>query len=70
MNATMTVTINGESREIPDGLNVAEMLVHLEITPDRVAIERNGDILPRALWQGTAVAASDVYEIVHFVGGG
>lgn len=66
----MTVTINGESREIPNGLSVAEMLAHLGIAGDRVAIERNRDILPRAEWQGTAVAASDVYEIVHFVGGG
>lgn len=66
----MTVTINGESREIPDGLSVSEMLAHLEINGDRVAIERNRDILPRAQWQGTTVQASDVYEIVHFVGGG
>lgn len=66
----MTVTINGDSREIPDGLSVAEMLAHLGITADRVAIERNRDILPRAQWQGTAVAANDSYEIVHFVGGG
>lgn len=66
----MTVTINGESREIPDGLNVTGMLAHLGITADRVAIERNRDILPRAQWQGTAVEVGDVYEIVHFVGGG
>jgi len=66
----LIVTINGESREIPDGLSVADMLGHLGIAGDRVAIERNRDILPRAQWQGTAVAANDVYEIVHFVGGG
>lgn len=66
----MTVTINGEPREIPDGLNVAELLGHLGITADRVAIERNRDILPRAQWKGTVVAANDSYEIVHFVGGG
>jgi thiamine biosynthesis protein ThiS len=66
----MTVTINGESQEIPDGLNVAELLGHLGIIADRVAIERNRDILPRAQWKGTAVAANDCYEIVHFVGGG
>lgn len=66
----MTVTINGESQEVPDGLNVAEMLAHLGITSDRVAIERNRDILPRAQWPATAVAANDSYEIVHFVGGG
>jgi len=66
----LTVTINGESREIPNGLSVIEMLAYLGIAGDRVAIERNRDILPRAQWQGTAVAAKDVYEIVHFVGGG
>lgn len=66
----MTVTINGESREIPDGLNVADLLGHLGIAADRVAIERNRDILPRAQWKETAVAANDSYEIVHFVGGG
>ncbi|MGB6481910.1 MAG: sulfur carrier protein ThiS [Candidatus Acidiferrales bacterium] len=66
----MTVTVNGEAREIPDGLNVAELLAHLGIAADRVAIERNHDILPRAQWLGTAVESNDSYEIVHFVGGG
>ncbi len=66
----MTVTINGEAREIPDGLSVVELLGHLGITADRVAIERNRDILPRAQWQGTAVETNDSYEIVHFIGGG
>jgi thiamine biosynthesis protein ThiS len=66
----MTVTINGESREIPDGLSVADLLGHLGLAFDRVAIERNRDILPRAQWRETAVKPSDSYEIVHFVGGG
>jgi sulfur carrier protein len=66
----VTVIINGETREIPDGLTVAELLGHLGIAAERVAIERNRDILPRAQWKGTAVQASDSYEIVHFVGGG
>ena len=66
----MTVTINGESREVPDGLNVHELLGHLGIAVDRVAIERNRDILPRTQWKGTVVTANDAYEIVHFVGGG
>ena len=66
----MTVTINGESREIPDGLNVAALLAHLGMPVERVAIERNLDILPRARWQETQVQANDRFEIVHFVGGG
>ena len=66
----MTVTINGERREIPDGLNVAGMLEHLGMSRDRVAIERNLNILPRANWNETRVEPNDSFEIVQFVGGG
>lgn len=66
----MTVTINGESREIPDGLNVLQLLEHLGINAQRVAIERNRGILSRAQWPETRVQQNDSYEIVHFVGGG
>ena len=66
----MNITINGELREIPDGLSVTALLRHLEMTAERVAIERNLDILPRAKWQETAVQADDRFEIVHLVGGG
>jgi thiamine biosynthesis protein ThiS len=70
MTQEMTVTINGERREIPGGLNVAAMLEHLGMAGDRVALERNLDILPRARWQETQVQSNDSFEIVHFVGGG
>lgn len=66
----MTITINGERREIPEGLNVAALLQHLGMAQNRVAIERNRDILPRARWQETPVSANDAFEIVQFVGGG
>jgi thiamine biosynthesis protein ThiS len=66
----MIVTINGDRREIPDGLNVAALLNHLGMSTGRVAVERNLDILPRTLWQGTPVQSNDSFEIVHFVGGG
>jgi sulfur carrier protein len=66
----MKVTINGESREIPDGLTVTALLDHLKMPRDRVALERNREILPRARWNGTQVAENDSFEIVHFVGGG
>jgi thiamine biosynthesis protein ThiS len=57
----MKITINGELREIPDGFSVAALLQHLEMTAERVAIERNLDILPQP---------DDRFEIVHLVGGG
>jgi sulfur carrier protein len=66
----MTVTINGERREVPDGLTVAALLEHLGMAKDRVAIERNFDILARQQWRLTQVQANDSFEIVHFVGGG
>ncbi len=66
----MNVIVNGDLREIPDGLTVAALLDHLGMSRDRVAIERNLDILPRALWNETRVQPNDRFEIVHFVGGG
>lgn len=66
----MTVTINGERREIPNGLTVSTLLDHLGMRSDRVAIERNRDILPRARWAETQVQSNDSFEIVHLVGGG
>ena len=64
------IVINGETREVPSGLNVTSLLMHLEIAVGRVAIERNLDILPRTKWDQTQVSAGDRYEIVHLIGGG
>jgi thiamine biosynthesis protein ThiS len=66
----MIVTINGERREIPEGLNVSGLLEHLGMAAERVAIERNLDILPRARWATAQVEPDDRFEIVHLVGGG
>jgi thiamine biosynthesis protein ThiS len=66
----VTITLNGEHREIPDGLNVTALLEHLGMLENRVAIERNRDILPRARWRETLVSANDSFEIVQLVGGG
>ena len=66
----MLVKINGDAREVPDGLTVSTLLNFLEMRNDRVAIERNLNILPRAMWNETKVQPNDNFEIVHFVGGG
>ena len=66
----MIIKLNGEPREIPQGLTVAKLLEHLGMADGRVAIERNLDILPRSLWRETQVQSNDSFEIVHFVGGG
>jgi len=66
----VTITINGERCESPEGLTVAALLQHIGMPAERVAIERNLDILPRARWLETKVQPNDSFEIVHFVGGG
>lgn len=66
----MTITVNGERMEIPEGLTVTALIQHLGMRVDRVAIERNLDILPRASWAATPVQPDDRFEIVQLVGGG
>lgn len=64
------VSINGQAKQVPSGLSVAELLTHLGISPDRVAIELNREIVRKRDWSATAVPASAQIEIVEFVGGG
>jgi sulfur carrier protein len=66
----VNITINGDKREVPGVLSVAALLALLGINAERVAIERNLEILPRARWKETRVEPEDRYEIVHLVGGG
>ena len=70
MTTGIQIVINGEARVVPTGLGVTDLLAHLGLPADRVAIERNLDILPRARWLETQVQANDSFEIVQFVGGG
>ena len=64
------VVINGESRGVPAGLNVASLLAALGIEGDRVAVELNRAIVAKRDWPGTPVSAGATLEIVQFVGGG
>ncbi len=70
MSAGVQIVVNGEPREVPAGLGVAALLSHLGLPAERVAIERNLEILPRSAWPATTVQPGDRYEIVHLVGGG
>ena len=66
----ISVTVNGEARTVPAGMNVREFLTHLEIPTDRVAVELNREIVRKAEWETAVVAEGAALEIVHFVGGG
>jgi thiamine biosynthesis protein ThiS len=66
----MQVVINGESREVPDDLSLQEVLQHLNLKAERVAVERNREIVKRDRWAAVKVEPGDQLEIVNFVGGG
>ena len=66
----MTVTVNGETKEVPDGLTVRGLVQHLGLDDGPVAVERNREVVPRARHGETALSPGDELEIVHFVGGG
>jgi len=66
----MKVRVNGEEREIADGLNLARLLEELQIRPGRVVVELNRSIVSRETHASTQLKEGDTLEIVHFVGGG
>ena len=66
----MILTINGESRDFPDGITLAALVAQLGMKADRVAVELNLEIVPRPQWESTVLENGDKLEIVHFVGGG
>lgn len=68
--AQITVRLNGETREVPEGLSVEKLLLHLELHPKLVVVEHNGDILRRDGYAAAPVRDGDSLELVHFVGGG
>ncbi len=67
---TIEVVVNGQSRQVPEGLRLDGLLDFLKIDPSRVAVERNRAIVHKADWSSTQIAAGDQLEIVWFVGGG
>jgi thiamine biosynthesis protein ThiS len=70
---SLTIAINGEGRcfealEAP--VSLADVIGELRLQGDRIAVERNGEIVERRRWADTGVGPGDRLEIVHFVGGG
>lgn len=67
----MLITINGKPRSFETvNLSVAELVQQLELVGKRLAIERNGEIVPRSQFDATQLADGDKLEIVGAVGGG
>ncbi len=55
VEVTMTIQLNGEERNVPEGLTLAGLLDWLELAADRVAVERNQEIVKRSAWNATAI---------------
>ncbi len=69
----LTLQLNGQPRtflSLPPDATLDRLLAELGLAADRVAVERNGEIVPRAQWPHTPLAPNDRLEVVHFVGGG
>ncbi|QFT76405.1 sulfur carrier protein ThiS [Erythrobacter sp. THAF29] len=69
MSDLKNITLNGESRQTA-AATIAELVRGLELVPEKVAVERNGEIVPRSTLEEAALSDGDTLEIVHFVGGG
>jgi sulfur carrier protein len=64
------VTINGKPRELPHGMNLKELVLFLNLMPERAIIELNEAVIPKDRWAETVVAENDRLELVSLVGGG
>jgi sulfur carrier protein len=64
------IVLNGTSREVASGTTIAGLLDNLSLPGTRVAVERNGEIVRRPVYEATGLAEGDRLEIVTFVGGG
>ena len=66
----ITVSINGVTRQFPDSTSVATLIEEMNLAGKRIALERNGEIVPRGLFAAQRLADGDKLEVVVAVGGG
>ena len=65
-----TITVNGAARPFDPGMSVADLVRDLALEGKRIAVERNGEIVPRSQHAEVLLQAGDRLEIVVAVGGG
>lgn len=68
--SSIRICVNGESRRVTPGATVAGLVEVLHLTGKRIAVERNGEIVPRSRYSEMALEEGDTLEIVVAVGGG
>jgi sulfur carrier protein len=70
---SLTLILDGQSRAfdtLSERASLEQLISELGLKGDRVAVEHNGEIVPRSGWAETTVNGGDRLEVVHFVGGG
>jgi sulfur carrier protein len=70
MTDAPAIIVNGAPRPLGSAATLAQLLDTLGVKAKRMAVERNGEIVPPSAFASTPVAASDRIEIIQFVGGG
>ena len=70
IDGTIMIHVNGEHRRVREGITLAELAGELGLAPEKVAVERNLEVVPRSTLAEVTVEDGDELEIVHFVGGG
>lgn len=66
----MIIRLNGESLELAEGSTISDLIAAQDLLGRRIAIECNGEIVPRSQHASHVLSANDTLEIVHAIGGG
>ena len=69
-DGTVSITVNGEHKRVAAGMTIAALASELGLVPEKIAVERNLEVVPRSTLGEVIVDDGDDLEIVHFVGGG
>jgi thiazole synthase len=69
-DGTISIRVNGEHRRVRGGLTLAELATEMGLAPEKLAVERNLEVVPRSTLAQVRIEDGDELEIVHFVGGG
>ena len=64
------ITVNGEQKKFDSKISIAEIVAQFELDIEKIAIERNQEILHQENYSKTMIEDGDAIEIIHFVGGG
>lgn len=66
----MVITLNGQKRDVPDGITILDLLRRFDVQPERVAVELNLDVVKKADYGQRMLKHGDSVEVVSFMGGG